>query len=592
MIKNWNEKTISEFYARSLVDHEYYCENCLFIQTDKKTLIPFKFNSIQRKLDKRVQEIQKKDGFVRAVVLKARREGLSTYITSRAFKDLHLIPYSRTATISMDIPSTNFIFGMSKIYYNNLPKEIQPSLKYSNRKELMMDSFLGKEMGSGIELYTAGTDSGRGQAYTFMHGSEVAFYKDTLLISSIMQTIKDIPGTEIWLESTPNGKGGLFYNYYMDAKAGNSEWHPIFYSWFDFDEYYLPFRNKQEEEEFMESVLNHRNIDKYGQEDVERELYKLSWEQLNWRRWYIRNKCNNHPYLKPLDLFKQEYPSNDVECFLTSSSTVFDMNTCLTNEEKCTPPEFQGYLGWVDEKKNSVKLIPDGNGSLKVYEYPDTEPYVNRYCAGVDVSEGVVGGDFTAVYVMDRLTRRTVASWHGIKDSDLIANELLKLARFYNNDVYYCIERNNDGKVVLSGLKDTYKKLYISRSLDKRTQKINKEKLGFETTSASKPIIIANLNKQIREGSFQCREKEFWQESETFVHHEKTIYGKGGGMSALNKGKSGAGDRCFDDRVMAMAFTLEADRDLGVPRKSYSALPKWAKKLLDSRNQTKSWMSA
>ena len=57
-------------------------------------------------------------------------------------------------------------------------------------------------------------------------------------------------------------------------------------------------------------------------DDYEKELikrYQLSYEQLLWRRWTLKNKCQND-----IKIFRQEYPSTPEEAFVTTGRPYLD----------------------------------------------------------------------------------------------------------------------------------------------------------------------------------------------------------------------------------------------------------------------------
>lgn len=60
-------------------DFEFYARNCLKIRTKDKGLQPLELNSAQKYIHQRLQQQIKKTGKVRAILLKGRQQGASTY---------------------------------------------------------------------------------------------------------------------------------------------------------------------------------------------------------------------------------------------------------------------------------------------------------------------------------------------------------------------------------------------------------------------------------------------------------------------------------------------------------------------------------
>jgi hypothetical protein len=71
-----------EFRKELLNSFPRYAESCLKIQTVDGDLAPFEFNEVQNLLELIFQDMRDKGRLVRAIILKARREGASTYITT------------------------------------------------------------------------------------------------------------------------------------------------------------------------------------------------------------------------------------------------------------------------------------------------------------------------------------------------------------------------------------------------------------------------------------------------------------------------------------------------------------------------------
>jgi len=65
-----------------------------------------------------------------------------------------------------------------------------------------------------------------------LHASEAAFWASLLeQMAALMQTIPDIDGTEIIIETTGNQFGDEFHQLWRRAQAGENEFIPIFLPW-------------------------------------------------------------------------------------------------------------------------------------------------------------------------------------------------------------------------------------------------------------------------------------------------------------------------------------------------------------------------
>jgi hypothetical protein len=580
--------------------HEWYCENYLKIIPFGKTsnLVPFISNPIQHELNKVIAEEMATRQYVRLAILKASQEGMSTGVASHLWKGVHLMNGSRATIIAHHADSTKRLFNMCKRFYDYLPAHLRPDKKYDNKKDL---TFENVEHGwqSSMEVFTANKDNtARSGAYTACHSSEVAFHKDGEARGSIVRGIPDEPGTLVIDETTANGIDGFFYKHYWDAKNGQSDYKALFFAWFEFPKYSMEIPNQLVMDELMETILSHKLRDKYGDEEREMKLYDLKPEQMFWRRNYIRNKCQGR-LIKPLDYFKQEMPANDDEAFVTTSGSVFVTTVVRLQEKISEEPIFIGDVRYTDDTKTKVKPYDDINGYLRVWKWPDTEPYENRYCAGVDTMQGGgQTGDPHSLHILDRLTNppEIVASWRGFTETTgAMTEKLYMLALMWNRDIMYLIERAGWGVSIINELffDKKYRKLMYDREEYKRTKKMNPEIIGFVPSAENKTMVISDLSDAINEGTFICNDKDFWKECLTFVYGKRYANKKGFAMGAITKGSGGA--RTFDDRVLDIAMTLYTNKIMNIGwscRISSFNEPNWAKKAREEIDIGTTWMSS
>jgi hypothetical protein len=66
-------------------DFTFYAKQNLHIRPKEGNLIPLRLNTAQKYIHKRLEEQKRKTGNVRAVILKGRQQGCSTYIEGRYF---------------------------------------------------------------------------------------------------------------------------------------------------------------------------------------------------------------------------------------------------------------------------------------------------------------------------------------------------------------------------------------------------------------------------------------------------------------------------------------------------------------------------
>lgn len=260
--------------------------------------MPLVLNSAQKYIHDKLQSQIEKNGRVRAIILKGRQQGMSTYVEGRFLWKTTHNKGVRAFILTHEGESTNALFEMTERYYSNLPEFVKPSVGAANAKELHFDL-----LDSGYKIGTAGNKAvGRGQTIQYFHGSEVAFWQNASEhTKGVMQAIPDADGTEVIFESTANGVGNFFHEQWKLAEKGLSEFEPIFVPWFWQDEY-----TKKTPEGFTPTDDELKLIDQYG----------LTHAQLMWRRSKIAELTTDG--MDGEKAFKQEYPNNAAEAFQVS----------------------------------------------------------------------------------------------------------------------------------------------------------------------------------------------------------------------------------------------------------------------------------
>lgn len=283
---------------RLKTDFPFYSRNCLFIRTKDDGIKPFELNKAQLYIHEKLEEQRKRTGKVRAIILKGRQQGASTYIEGRFMWRTTHEKGVRAYILTHEDDASQNLFNMAKRYFEHLPTFVRPETSAANAKELHFNL-----LDSGYQIGTAGNKSvGRSQTNQYFHGSEVAFWPNAAEhAKGILQTIPDAAGTEVLYESTANGVGNFFHQQWKMAERGEGEFIPIFVPWFWQDEY-----QKETPDGFL---LNDDERKKANQ-------YDLTPEQMYWRRLKIVELSADGSNGEKA--FKQEYPMNAAEAFQLS----------------------------------------------------------------------------------------------------------------------------------------------------------------------------------------------------------------------------------------------------------------------------------
>lgn len=504
------------------INRKKFIEKFLKIVNKENELVNIKLNYAQQKLYDTIKEMREQGKPPRIIILKCRQLGLSTGTECIFFSNTMLNFNIKTGIVTHKAEATSNLFNMCKIMFQNLPEVLKPQLLKDNQNTLTFNNEEGTGLNSEIRCMTAGSGEGTGRSstYTQLHLSEYAFWpgnkKNTYL--GLIQTVPHTLDSIVIIESTPNGFDD-FKDKWDDAVEGKSDFVALFFPWFDNPEYrihYDGFELSDEEEEL-------------------KRLYSLDNEQLAWRRWCIKNNCNND-----VDEFKQEYPSNPNECFLSTGNCVFDKTKIANRLQEVKEPNKQGYF----EYRYNDKTITD-------YKFIESKQknYIKIY---EDVKEGypyVVGGD-TAGIGSDKFTGNVINNHTGNQcatlDIDLdeieYCMQMFCLGMYYN-EALICIETNFSSFPVKKLWKMNYTNQYI-REVDNGITINHQDKLGFNTNRATKPVIIAELKAFINECINLINSKDLLIQMLYFIKYPD--------------GKLAAQAGYHDDKVMSFAVTLQA----------------------------------
>lgn len=260
-------------------------DNFLVLDSKSQLPVPYSFNKVQEKYyDLLWQDYPKMEG-VREIILKARQEGISTFVLAMFTVDFIMVPHSVSICISHRKDSTELLFKKVKFFLESYCKKngfsLADYLQTDNKS-----SIENRQNKASFYIGTAGAKvGGRGGSARNIHFSECAFYQDTELITAseiVVATSQQVPQDRgmIFIESTANGEGNYYQKEWERAHElgengkSKSSYHPRFFGWQEF----------------------------YSQEWVDAKKGDFPTEAL----------------------WKQEYPADADEAFIVSGSPYFD----------------------------------------------------------------------------------------------------------------------------------------------------------------------------------------------------------------------------------------------------------------------------
>lgn len=525
------------------INTKKYIESYIKIRNKEGKIVNFTLNNPQMKLYNIIKEQKKAKKPVRIIILKARQMGFSTLTESILFKDTVTKFNRRTGIIThLDTATTN-LFNMSKLMLDELPPELKPSIKNSNAKELIFDNEEGTGLKSKIKCMTAGTQGvGRSDTFDNLHLSELAFWQGdvTATLTGLFQAVPNLPDTMIIIESTANGFE-KFKELWDQAVNGDNDFIPLFVAWYELPEYSMPytgFKLTKEEEEL-------------------KALYNLTNDQLEWRRWCIRNNCQND-----IEQFKQEYPSCPEEAFISTGNCIFDKEQIIKRLRYVPKPIKQGYFIYDEtaakqNKMKDIKWVNDKQGCIKIYQLPNT-PAVTKYCIGGDTAGDTLGDEFSSD-VIDCKSLEQVATLDMQTDEDLYAKQMYCLGAYYKWALI-SIETNFSTYPQKKLEELDYPNFYVREYTD-RYDKATEKKFGFNTNKKTKPLILSNLVELVREHVGIFNSEKTLRQMLTMVRKEN--------------GKQEAEEGYHDDKVMSAAIAYNAVSQVSFAQEQINIYPEF-----------------
>ena len=180
-----------------------------------------------------------------------------------------------------------------------------------------------------------------------------------------------------------------------------------------------------------------------------------------------------------------------------------------------------------------VHWVDDAQGPVTVYVPPESgRPYVIGGDTAGDGSDWFVG------QVLDNVTGAQVAVLRHQTDEDAYARQMYCLGKYYN-DALLGIEVNFSTYPVKLLDMMGYRRLYVREREDTYTGTIQ-QAFGFRTTPVTRPVIISELVRVLRDGIHLVNDRVTLEEMLTFVRNDRL--------------RPEAEPGAHDDTVMALAI--------------------------------------
>jgi len=459
---------------------------------------------------------------VRIITLKARQLGISTVTEAILFLWNFIHVGSSNLVLTHQDPVSQRLFNMTKLYWETWPHKVLYSLKYGTRRQLTW-----VETGSDMSVATASNKEGlRGATLHGLHGSEVAQWPDAeTLWTGLNNTIPRRHKTLVVLESTAKGVGNWFHEKWLEAEAGDSEFVPLFFPWFEHPAYRVRHSLTRADLDSEERQI--LRLCEQAYMDVDSSLAAIAWRRLE------------IPRQGGIDNFCQEFPATPDEAFIVSGRPLFsvrDVQQCLEQKTGVTGDLYRSGDGTVQFRDNP-------SGCLTLFKLPDNrDPRPDRYMIAGDPSRTVYG-DPGCIQVLNRQNLEQVAVWHGHKRPGDFAHEMMLIGDFFQHGIL-CPEVEGGGQGTISVLMSSnYGNMWLHRWADRH--KTSTSVYGWSTNYQRKWWAIGTLQKLLGDASLLLHDKRTAHELVYYVENEDGTLGNGEGAR-------------HDDRVSALYIAVTA----------------------------------
>jgi len=527
--------------------------------------IPFKdeiyrtpvMNTLQQRIDEGLEWQAAAGVPQRSIVGKYRQGGSSRYHMNRAYWMGRNWPL-QVGVIADDKNTTPRLLAMWEAAYKhdffgdkrwgNEPASVGFPRKFTHGTQLWEETANDPRAGQGATLQV-------------LVSSETAHYRSTghstgeAVFQSIANTVPDLPGTWIALESTANGKQGVYYFTYRGSATlaelrngiKRNGYFRAFAAWFESDDYVdviTPDEGKDILQTLTESEI--RLIERFGPD-------KITPARLAWRRRMLASPKISGDEQK----LEQEYPSDEDSMFISSGTQVFDddgLNALeqlvnvsrpkwgkIENEVWIETGMGEGWLRmWEDRKPGCAYLI-----SADFMEGEEADGTRDPDCHAVSV--------WRAAYVDEGRQLQLPKKVAAIKPEcrvnlDIVLDWIAAMYRYWGQCLVVPEVNSAFGLVdglALRGVTNVWMRTEPTENRRVGEGKKNRKR-GWKTTEQTREQIVANMQRLVREQGIDVRCPRWLEEMRNFItksngrkeaaagHHDDWVMCDAIGLFCLN----------------------------------------------------------
>ena len=473
--------TIADTFKELITDNRKFIETLFMVESKGRQVLPFRYNHIQNDVD------QTETGM--DIWVKPAQVGFSTERIAKRLADTLTNPGTNTVLVAYEDFITERLLSKVQFFYNHLHGLGIPGLPEIHHDSTYEKTFRFKVDGklySTSSIYIASARSyvaGRAETIHHLLFDEHAFYPPKAMEQILSPALDRVPdGGTVDIYSTPNGEGNDFHDMYTLAKEGKSVFKAHFYPWFVHEEYVIKQGDPRIAKYIPESAGPEFKLDRKEKNLVDN--FGLTFDQIRWRRWKIKQKESLRRSGEMVFLFQQEFPEDDVSCFLSTGTMRFDEHAMDKLSETCHPADAHF-------------------DSFDIWYWP--EPGV-KYVVAIDPGQAKIAqtGIVVACFVQDQYGNyfpKLCARDAGLYSPEVTWEKAEKISLHYNRAMI-AWEANSHG-LAITVLGKNHRPIYFRTDIINGTQSLEP---GWLTTPKNKDYMLQAIERFIPDTI--CHDKE------------------------------------------------------------------------------------
>lgn len=355
---------LEETFRGLFADKKRFIETLLVIEDKQRQRVPFILNPIQQDI------LATETG--RDISVKPAQTGFSSIKLAERLVDTLIVPGTNTVLIAYEDFITERLLSKTEFFYNHLASlEIPgfPVIHHDSTYEKTFRFYVDGRVISKSSMYIASARSyvaGRAETIHHLLCDEFAFWAIGSMERIFAPALDRVPpdGT-VDVFSTPNGEDNDFCEMCQLAKEGNSVFAYHFYPWWMCPEYRIYLGDSR-----IKHIPETNQPEFRLSQDEERlvSIHSLTFDQIRWRRWKIKEKESLRRTGETRMLFSQEFPEDDISCFLATGDMFYDSVVVNEKAKDCYPADIHrdGMNIWYapEEGKHYIVTIDPGQAKI------------------------------------------------------------------------------------------------------------------------------------------------------------------------------------------------------------------------------------